>query len=99
MEKNGVYMLVTEYCNGSDLERFAEKKLGMEERNCLKLFAGIVKGCKYLSRMKIIHRDLKPANIFLQDDVPKIADFGFAVRAEDSALMGINAGSPLYMAP
>lgn len=28
-----------------------------------------------------MHRDLKTANVFLKEGVPKIADFGFAVRS------------------
>lgn len=45
----------------------------------------------------ILHRDLKPENIFLSGRNIKIADFGFAVEVNNSKLMSINVGSPLYM--
>jgi serine/threonine protein kinase len=30
--------------------------------------------------MDVIHRDIKTANIFMNKNVPKIADFGFATH-------------------
>lgn len=30
-----------------------------------------------------IHRDIKPANILVDNNVPKIADFGFAINSSD----------------
>jgi serine/threonine protein kinase len=35
-----------------------------------------------LAEQHIVHRDIKVANVFLKDGVAKIADFGFAKRAQ-----------------
>jgi p21-activated kinase 1 len=52
-----------------------------------------------LAKHTIIHRDIKIANIFIgKNGVPKIADFGFAVKATDK-FKDLNIGSPLYMSP
>ena len=62
----------------------------------------IIMGYADLSALGIIHRDLKPANIFIKTNQMKIADFGFAMLAEDSNAelnSEFNVGSSYYMAP
>jgi len=34
-----------------------------------------------MNKKGFIHRDIKPANILMDKNIPKIADFGFAVPA------------------
>lgn len=34
-----------------------------------------------MNKKGFIHRDIKPANILIDKNIPKIADFGFAVPA------------------
>lgn len=50
---------------------------------------------------KIIHRDLKPANILINNQIYKIADFGFAKYVDnfESQLLKSYVGTPVYMAP
>jgi serine/threonine protein kinase len=54
----------------------------MDEEEGRSIIEQFYKALLYLSDLKIIHRDIKPANIFVNHGVVKIADFGFAVRAE-----------------
>ena len=47
---------------------------------------------------------MKVANIFLKDGCVRIADFGYAIKADCSKKSGLkltkdNAGSPYYMSP
>lgn len=57
-----------------------------------------------LNVIAVIHRDIKPANILFNNDVPKLADFGFSVskhlQSENQKRLELyNVGTPLYMAP
>lgn len=57
---------------------------------------------QYAHEHDVIHRDLKPANILLQNDEPRISDFGLAKRLKnDSHLTGSGQilGTPCYMSP
>lgn len=44
-----------------------------------------------------MHRDIKPANILKNHSHWKLADFGFAIRAEGEIKTRQNVGTPLYM--
>lgn len=90
-------MIVTEYCQDGTLYEYLQRKLTLGEEETLKIMVGIVRGCEHMHSKGILHRDLKPENIFLKGNNIKIADFGFAVQASNTKLMGIGVGSPLYM--
>jgi serine/threonine-protein kinase len=64
-------------------------------------FIPVLAGVKALHDNGIVHRDLKPENIFMDQDTPKIADFGLA---RSSRLKPVTQsmdvkGSPHYMSP
>lgn len=60
-----------------------------------------MQGFKQLVNHGYIHRDIKPANILVKNDIKKVADFGFATKADIKGvkLMKEKVGTPLYMAP
>eukprot|EP01065_Artemidia_motanka_P003833 TRINITY_DN11834_c0_g1_i1.p1 TRINITY_DN11834_c0_g1~~TRINITY_DN11834_c0_g1_i1.p1 ORF type:complete len:1464 (+),score=302.92 TRINITY_DN11834_c0_g1_i1:64-4455(+) len=82
---------------------------GMKAEKCTTYMAGIVRGLAYLHSEGIIHRDMKVANVLLINDVPKITDFGTAVRHTEMSDSGDDqrrkegfselAGTPQYMSP
>jgi serine/threonine protein kinase len=76
--------LITEYCNGGDLEQLIAKKKKLPEYLALSILEDIIKGYGHLITNNIIHRDIKPANIFLSNGRAKIADFGFAMSKKYS---------------
>ena len=64
-------------------------------------FIPVLAGVKALHDIGIVHRDLKPENILMDNDTPKIADFGLA---RSSRLKPVTQsmdvkGSPHYMSP
>ena len=92
-------MLLTNFCEGGDLEKHIWKKKFLNPKEALKIFRGLVDAVDYLFEKDILHRDIKPANILLNEGMPILADFGFAIRSDHQSLKKLNVGSPLYMAP
>lgn len=64
-------------------------------------FMPVLAGVKALHDNGIVHRDLKPENIFIDQDTPKIADFGLArsSRLKPVTVSMDVKGSPHYMSP
>lgn len=70
----------------------------LSPREAAEIVRDIALGAHHAHQSGLIHRDLKPANILLdRDQVPHVADFGLARRADATA--SAVAGSPAYMAP
>ncbi|KAL4506887.1 hypothetical protein ABPG72_001308 [Tetrahymena utriculariae] len=92
--------IITEFCKDKDL-RFLIQNKRLTESQALHILRDIVEGFQELVKHNVIHRDLKPANILINDQVFKIADFGFAKYVDYSSaqLLRSCVGSPLYMAP
>lgn len=64
-------------------------------------FMPVLAGVKALHDNGIVHRDLKPENILMDQDTPKIADFGLARSSRMKPVtqsMDVK-GSPHYMSP
>lgn len=94
------YHLVTEYLEGGELfDRIVEKSSYTESEArdvCKILFDAL----SYMELKRIAHRDLKPENLLLQykhsDSEIKIADFGFAKKAETEESLATICGTPGY---
>ena len=58
-------------------------------------------GFEVLVSKGYIHRDIKPANVLLKQGLYKVADFGFACKADILGRKKLNdiCGTPIYMAP
>jgi serine/threonine-protein kinase len=70
---------------------------------CASLIATLADAVHCAHKSGIVHRDLKPGNVLLTaDGVPKVTDFGLALRLEDDdglTLTGVAMGTPSYMSP
>ena len=70
--------IVTEYCEGGNLEERFKKKKGFSEMELGSIIVDVYQGLRYLREMGVCHRDIKGANIFMSGGRAKIADFGLA---------------------
>ena len=54
-----------------------------------------------LIKANLVHRDIKPDNIMINNNIIKIADFGFSKVVELVSIYNnmSTKGTPLYMAP
>lgn len=95
--------LVTEIMSGGELfDRIVLKEFynEMEARDvCRTLFSAL----DYCHNKSVAHRDLKPENLLLasrdDDQMIKIADFGFAKKCKSTHCLLTQCGTPGYVAP
>ncbi|KAL4488758.1 hypothetical protein ABPG73_020457 [Tetrahymena malaccensis] len=94
-------IMVVEYCNQGNLDKYIKQK-NLSEEKCINIMFQIVEGFQCLNQNNIVHRDLKPENILMHDKTVKIADFGFSKVVEagmDEPIITSFVGTPLYMSP
>jgi serine/threonine-protein kinase len=104
--KNAIDYIVMEYIPGNNL-RFTMSDDGIEDEQDMyhawieTYFLPILDGVEVMHSHNIIHRDLKPENIFIDEHVPKIADFGLARSPSMEAITSsvTMLGTLAYMAP
>ena len=102
-EQDGDPYLVFEYVEGSSLAEYLRGKGGMPPPRAIEVMLLILDAVESAHRHGIIHRDLKPSNILMNaDGVPRVMDFGIAVRVSEDGTPGISegiTGTPAYLAP
>ncbi|MBA4066600.1 MAG: hypothetical protein C0501_23425 [Isosphaera sp.] len=101
-EHAGCLYLSLEYVGGGSLDRkLAVRPLPPDE--AVRLVGRLAAAVQTAHAHGIIHRDLKPANVLLDaGGVPKVTDFGLAVRQDEPDRLtaaGQVPGTPSYMAP
>ncbi|CAD8119407.1 unnamed protein product [Paramecium sonneborni] len=90
---------IFEYCSKGDLNNFTKRNMLNEEEVKI-IFTQILAGMKYLYENGIVHRDLKLDNILIDDEnIIKIADFGFAKYYQQNDVFNSYCGTPATMAP
>lgn len=98
---NDFLYLVTEYCEGGDLDEYLANNR-LSRKQVLEWFYQIILGVQYLHNNDppCIHRDLKPLNILIRNNELKIADFGISrVMNSPGSRIKTDIGSPAYMSP
>lgn len=68
--------IITEYCEGGDLQKHLERKGKLKEAEIKETFQQFYLGYMNLIKIGYIHRDIKPKNILIKKSVIKLADFG-----------------------
>ena len=98
---NGIDFISMEFVAGGSLDkRLHDESFSIHA--IAKLIATVATAIHFAHQRGIVHRDLKPGNILLDNDVPKIGDFGLAKRMEcldAQTQTGAVLGTPSYMSP
>lgn len=103
LEVRSIPVLVMELVEGKDLTHRVEAQ-APSPREATRLLAEVCEALEYAHGHGVIHRDIKPGNILIGlDGVPKLTDFGLAVRPDRMPAGAMDAegvvGTPAYMAP
>ncbi len=103
---DGVFFIVMEFVEGTDVQRLLESKGRIDVPTAVQIMIQALCGLEYIHSYNVVHRDLKPPNILLGRKgpgwIPKIADFGLSKNLKSSASItkkGDIAGSIPYMPP
>lgn len=99
--EGGDIFLVFEYVAGKSLSLHLKKEGAWPVAKAMSLMLGVLDAIGYAHEHGVIHRDLKPSNVLLDaQGMPRVMDFGIAVRAIAGAASGAEkVGTPAYMAP
>uniref|UniRef100_H0XEP5 Serine/threonine-protein kinase Nek11 n=1 Tax=Otolemur garnettii TaxID=30611 RepID=H0XEP5_OTOGA len=98
------FCIITEYCEGRDLDRkiqeYKEAGKTFSENQIIEWFIQLLLGVDYMHERRILHRDLKSKNIFLKNNLLKIGDFGVSRLLMGSCDLATTlTGTPHYMSP
>lgn len=98
-KKEGIFFLVMEYVDGTDLATLIKKKKRLDVNIALDYLIQILEGVSYAHSKNVLHRDLRSSNILIsKQGVVKITDFGTS-RFMEKTFASTRIGSPPYMAP
>lgn len=83
IDGNELDYLVMEYVMGPTLKSTIQEGGFQDDEKAFaawitKYYFPILSGVEAVHAQGIVHRDLKPSNILIDDDIPKVADFGLA---------------------
>jgi len=99
----GPGFLVMELVSGGSLAELLIRDQPPARRVLVALLERVARAMHVAHQAGIIHRDLKPGNVLIVDDEqPKVADFGLAHLVGDRNAMtatGAIMGTPAYMSP
>ncbi|XP_075068539.1 serine/threonine-protein kinase Nek11 [Mixophyes fleayi] len=102
--ENASFCIITEYCEGRDLDckiqEFKNNEDVIPESQVTEWFIQLLLGVSYMHERRILHRDLKAKNIFLKNNLLKIGDFGVSRLLMGSCDLATTfTGTPYYMSP
>ncbi|NXD08696.1 NEK11 kinase, partial [Nothocercus nigrocapillus] len=98
------FCIITEYCEGGDLDlkiqEYKESGKIFTQKQIIEWFLQLLLGVNYMHERRILHRDLKAKNIFLKNNFLKIGDFGVSCLLMGSCDLATTfTGTPYYMSP
>lgn len=77
-----LFVIDMDLANGMSIESTLKKSY-LSVNKSLDIIRNILFAVEYSHLQGIIHRDIKPANILIDNDIPKLADFGLSTALGD----------------
>ncbi|CAI5725566.1 unnamed protein product [Hyaloperonospora brassicae] len=100
IKTEGHLYIVLEYMENGSLAQFVKKFRFLSETLVAMYITQVLRGLAYLHEQGVLHRDVKGANILTtKDGLVKLADFGVAIKLNDTQKANSVVGSPYWMAP
>jgi len=98
----GKTVMVMKYVKGGNLRNKMgtiryRKKMSLKE--AIIVAKGVLNGLSVIHKKKILHRDIKPENILIDENIPKIADFGVGRMLKTGEFASTVTGTIFYMPP
>src|SRR5262245_40947773 len=100
-EEDGQIFLAMQYVEGQTLRERLSRG-AMPVADALGVARSVADALAQAHSRGVVHRDIKPENVLMAaDGRVKVADFGIATRASETALTmtGAMVGTPAYLAP
>jgi serine/threonine protein kinase len=93
-------IMILELCSKTSVKTLMNEAKGSPIPNCFRLMIQLCGAVYHIHSRRFAHRDIKPQNILLDHYCrAKLADFGFAVRCDDSDSHYDFVGIIRYLAP
>ncbi|KAL4164308.1 hypothetical protein KRP22_004175 [Phytophthora ramorum] len=100
IKTQGNLYIVLEYMENGSLAQFIKKFGSLSETLVAMYITQVLRGLAYLHEQGVLHRDVKGANILTtKDGLVKLADFGVAIKLNETQKANSVVGSPYWMAP
>ncbi|CAH0474980.1 unnamed protein product [Peronospora belbahrii] len=100
IKTQGHLYIVLEYMENGSLAQFIKKFGSLSETLVAMYITQVLRGLAYLHEQGVLHRDVKGANILTtKDGLVKLADFGVAIKLNETQKANSVVGSPYWMAP
>jgi serine/threonine protein kinase len=96
---DGQAVIVSEYAEEGSLADKLKAEGSLPVRQAIEITIGILNGLEFLHSKNIIHRDVKPANILMQNNTPRLADFGISRALLVTSVSSKIVGTESYMSP
>jgi serine/threonine protein kinase len=96
---DGQVVIVSEYAEDGSLADRLNAEGALPVRQAVEITIGILSGLEFLHSKNIVHRDIKPANILMQNDTPRLADFGISRALQVTSVSSKIVGTETYMSP
>ncbi len=99
---DGIFVMVMEYIEGTDLEKMIDEQETLDISAALHYLRQILSALEFAHNHRILHRDIRPSNILITKagNQVKITDFGTSTLLDDAKPFATTRiGSPPYMAP